>query len=90
MRQVEACLLRTRIWCAGSFGIAFNNGGPVAAVWGWFWVAIMTMTVVRRLSLNLSRAESDKLISRRLQFAQALLLLLLKLVCVDCLSWNLS
>ena len=32
---------------AGSFSIAFNNGGPVSLVWGWFWVAIMTMSVVR-------------------------------------------
>jgi hypothetical protein len=31
---------------AGSLGIALNGGGPVAAIWGWFWVAIMTMTVV--------------------------------------------
>ena len=38
----EACCVH-----AGSFGIAFNNGGPVSAVWGWVWVAIMTMTVVR-------------------------------------------
>ena len=31
---------------AGSFSIAFNNGGPVSLVWGWFWVAVMTMSVV--------------------------------------------
>ncbi|BDA43078.1 Amino-acid permease BAT1 [Coccomyxa sp. Obi] len=29
----------------GSLGTAWNNGGPVAAVWGWVWVAVMTMTV---------------------------------------------
>ena len=62
----------------------------MAAVWGWFWVAIMTMTVVRRLSLKSSRAESDKLMSCCLQSAQGLSLLLLTLVCVDCLSMNLS
>ena len=33
--------------CAGSFSIAYNNGGPVSLIWGWFWVAIMTMSVVR-------------------------------------------
>lgn len=88
--QLEACLLSARIWYAGSFGIAFNNGGPVAAVWGWFWVAIMTMTVVRSLSLKSSRAESDKLMPRCLQSAQGLSWLLLTLVRMDCLSMNLS
>ena len=62
----------------------------MAAVWGWFWVAIMTMTVVRRLSLKSSRAESDKLMPRCLQSAQGLSLLLLTLVRVDCLSMNLA
>ncbi|CAK0780294.1 hypothetical protein CVIRNUC_005001 [Coccomyxa viridis] len=28
-----------------SFSIAYNNGGPVSLIWGWFWVAIMTMSV---------------------------------------------
>lgn len=31
---------------SGSLGTAWNNGGPVAAVWGWVWVAVMTMAVV--------------------------------------------
>lgn len=31
--------------CAGSFGIAYGNGGPVSAIWGWIVVATMTMFV---------------------------------------------
>ena len=30
---------------AGSYGIAFGNGGPVSAVWGWVLVAGMTSFV---------------------------------------------
>ena len=30
---------------AGSYGIAFGNGGPVSAVWGWIVVAFMTSFV---------------------------------------------
>ena len=41
MLSVTACVVG-----AGSLGIAMNNGGPVAAVWGWVWVAVMTMPVV--------------------------------------------
>ena len=29
----------------GSFGIAYSNGGPVSAIWGWVVVATMTMFV---------------------------------------------
>ena len=29
----------------GSFGIAYSNGGPVSAIWGWIVVATMTMFV---------------------------------------------
>ena len=39
-------LLNENINCnAGSYGIAFGNGGPVSAVWGWVLVAGMTSFV---------------------------------------------
>lgn len=30
---------------AGSFGIAWNNGGPASLIWGWVIVCFMTMFV---------------------------------------------
>ena len=29
----------------GAFGIAYSNGGPVSAIWGWIVVCTMTMFV---------------------------------------------
>jgi amino acid transporter len=31
--------------CAASFGVGYNNGGPVSIVWGWVLVSIMSLAV---------------------------------------------
>ena len=64
--------------CAGSFSIAYNNGGPVSLIWGWFWVAIMTMSVVRtKLSILPTIVYLCKIFAGRG---------LLGLLCPSCLS----
>lgn len=30
---------------AASFGVGYNNGGPVSIVWGWVLVSIMSLAV---------------------------------------------
>ncbi len=47
-------MVRSCVTISGSLGTAWNNGGPVAAVWGWVWVAVMTMTVVSAQSLSMN------------------------------------